>query len=526
MNLGLISLERIDGYSCVDRVIHGIAVWLGKDYEMMFAESWGFKYSRDKNNGLVSSGLSDNTGMKYTLLKEYHGIEISEHMGKCTEYELELIKKEISNNKPVIIEVDNYWCPWNFQSYKRYNLLHWLIVIGFDYETQELICIDAELAKGGKRLDKEHFLKASNGYLLLNYGNPKKEICIESILKNAIDRLVNEEKGINIFKQLEELSEDVKLSLDIDKEVLNHESNPIAANLFQKLYQISCGRKHFALTLKYIDEKKNIPEILPIISMLNLASDNWSSIFGMLAKAYYVKDRKKIINKIASKISEVANLEKQIVISIKKILKGDNNLNLISEEKYDNYSDEIDQYSFIDLTNYLNGKGVCIDGGTKFEAELSNPNRYIILKSIPQNGILSVENMKFDINNMAFNNLDNIFCNGQEIDINKENCKCIMFLACSEFSSYTEEVKVIYENDISETLKLKVTSWLSNKPVYDEVVALSGSGAVNSGDKVNVYPFQVSLFAKCYSLKRQGKIKKIIMPNCLNIHIFSITIGF
>jgi len=526
MDIKKIRLERKDGYSCVDRVVQGISKWIGKDYEMMFGESWGFQYSKYPKEKRIGDRLKHNTGEKDILLKEYHGIEIIENMTKCCDREMEIIKNELKNNRPVVIEIDCYWCDWDTESFKRNHSFHWLMVIDFDEKTEELICIDSEKAKEPQRLSKENFFAGTAGYFLFNFSDDSKEVSLKVVLENALKRIYDEEKSVDVFKEMQELSEDIKTELDFEYEVSGNENNPVTARMFKELHQIASGRKHFSFTLEYMNKSVNDPRVSILISMLREASNEWSSVFGMMIKAYFITDREKILKRVSEKILEVCNLEKRIFKNAEAIIEcDDTGINYSIEEESQEYLSEINSYEFVDISGHFNGKGICVEGGTKYEAELSNPRRYMIIDDVPGNNILNVDNMRFNVENIPNKERDNISCNEQIINIDSVEGKCIMFLACAEFGGYCEKVKVTYEDDSFEEIKITVSSWLSTNSEHGEVEALVGSGVLKVKNKEMKYSFKVRTYAKCYALKSKKKIKNIILPSCLNIHIFGITIG-
>lgn len=520
-----ITYKYIPSYSCVDMAIHALCTWKKKDYVMMFSESWGFKYENKVNVNDFEGKLNADIGMKYELLKEYHGIELEDYDSENKEQLFEFVKSELENNNPVGVIVDIYWCPWFYEAYKKAHGNHYLLVIGIDEENDELICKDFQMAIDGKTMTKKQLKEACLGCTKFNYVESVGEISIEMILKNAVDRIYNPEKNIDIIEDINKFGSDLKLNLNINEVVKGYEDTPYLAPLLKKIKEISKGRSQFAITLTYIMEKKNVYEIRPIIHMLSLAAEKWDTVVGMLIKSYYLENRGKIIDRISNKILEIATLEKSIIHNIKEVLEN-REIGLFEDIcNHHNYDSPIKEVEFVDLRSQLNSRGISIGNEKNVYAELSNPGRYIIVDNIPNDGVLCVANMRFDINNIVDSNLDNISCDEQEINIKGYEAEYIMILACAEFGNYSEEIDMIYDDGECENIRIRVSSWLLSESKFDELTAIKGKGAVRLNEKIEIYPFPVTIFAQCHEIKKKGRIVKIKMPVCPSIHVFAISLG-
>ncbi|OZV12994.1 hypothetical protein CIW83_05460 [Tissierella sp. P1] len=524
MMLSDISIEQIDGFSCIDAVISGVSKWIDTDYLLMFGDSWGFQYSREFNNDGRLSGLSHNSYRKLELLRIYCGIDIIEKDISNIYKVIDIIKSELSNNRPVILMINTFWCPWDIINYQKNNINHWLLAVDFDSDTNKIKCIDSEKAKAGMWLDSSHFNKGIIKYYLIKHDLPVKKININDILKNAFLRLEDESIGINRFNEMIYFSEDIINIFDIVKETEKFTDRPDASPFFRELYEIASGRNKFAMLLESYD-MDNIPEITLIIRKLKELNNMWMAVFGMLLKAYYIKEKGLMYKKISDKILFISEEEQKLAFFIKDYLdRGKSDRILKDLNEYINYNKVIKEHIIIDLYEHFDNKGLGLKEKIYDFAELSNPKRIMVIDEVKDVDVINISNMKFKFS-YVHRKKDNIICKGQKIAIDNIKANYIMFLSCSEYGNYNEEIKVYFSNGKSEDIKFVVSSWGNKLSKYDEVKALDGKLGQQINGKWEILDNRTSLFAKCYKLKTNGNVCCIELPNCLNIHIFAITLA-
>lgn len=526
MKLIPIIMESVNNYDCFDLVIHAIGNWSKRDYRMIFSKSWGLTYEsiRDGSN-IISKNLFVDRVDRFYYLSKYHGIDIKKL--DLNSDVASFIKEEINNNFPVLLKVDAFYCPWMFSHYKIQHGNHFLIVNGYDEESEKFNCIDSQFAINGVEILMDDLQKAYTDILYIRFNNENNKIDSMGILRNTIDRLNDEEGNFKIGKMIELFSEDLLNYMDLDKEVLEFKNNPSEALLFRVVSKIGNGRYKFSICLEYIQSINNDIQLESIIKMLQDVSIKWNEVFAMLVKSYFLKNREKILNRVYLKLKEIKNDEEKIVLNIKRILNDNcNNLihnqNLKTKEKIQfNPKD----YEFIGIKSYLNSNGVYKEECTNCTSELSNPNRYFVPKFEINNDEISIDKMKFKINNFTNDEFDNIACEGQEIQVDIEGYSKLMILMCSEFADFDEIIEIYYENKEKEIINFNTTSWLSQYTRENNQIAFPGKGVVREKDTINIYPFEVNLYGCFYNLREKSeRIIKIKLPDCLNIHIFAITL--
>lgn len=524
MRLIPITIEVKSNHDCFDILIAAICNWKNVDYRMVFCESWGFVYESIKDNSfIISNNLSTGRGDEFSYLKNYHGIDIKK-VDINNEDISPAISKEIMNNSPVMLKVDVFNCPWMFNHYKIQHASHFIIINGYDEKTKKYNAIDNQMAINGAEFPENDLIDACKEVYIIRAGYETIDINTKDILRNAVDRLTDNEGNYLLGKRLEIFCVDLINYMNLDEEVKNDKSEPSTALLFQLIKQIGSGRYKFSLALEYIQNVKKDLQMDYVIEMLKDVSIKWNEVLGMLIKAYFLKSREKMYSRIHLKLMDIISFEEDIVRNI---------IRLINEEvNYDNYDLEprvcealnpVD-YKYVDIKEYLNNNGVYKEESIYCNAELSNPSRYFVPKFNIENSEINKGMFKFKINNFMNDEFDNLICEGQEIKLDIDGYDKLLILTCSEFGNFDEKIEIFYDNNEKEIISFKTSTWLSTITREENELIFLGKGVSRRDENVNVYPFDVSLHANYYNLKNQeNKIIKIKLPDCINIHIFAIT---
>ena len=155
--------------------------------------------------------------------------------------------------------------------------------------------------------------------------------------------------------------------------------------------------------------------------------------------------------------------------------------------------------------------------------EIGLENSYILMEN---NNLLN----KSNFNNVdffcEFGDNDNIVCLGQTLTINKK-AKRIHLLAISTWIDTVEFFDIVYDDKTVERIKIPFLNWIeisgTNCELYyyeKEENVTTVSQTVTTG-----YFKRIVCFHHSYAnLNANKKIKKIVLPDNLLIHIFAITL--
>jgi hypothetical protein len=186
-----IPIKYDNAYNCVDNLVVAIAKWWNKEYALMSAEAWEFSYKPIKldNSETIGNNVTLNERSNYDYLLEYHGIKTTYIEAKDYLEVLEVIKSELSQNRPVVIYMDTYWCHWYSELYKELHRPHFCLVT--DMDDKGLFISDIQMANKGAILPIDEFMKGFRSYVtFLKVDIDTKEIGWKEMLEKGNSKLL------------------------------------------------------------------------------------------------------------------------------------------------------------------------------------------------------------------------------------------------------------------------------------------------------------------------------------------------
>ena len=507
-------------YDCFDVLIKSICDWKNIDYRMMFTESWGFDYNQDNTNATLTDRLRVGRGDQVSYLQDYHGLFISQKPYHASV--IQEINTFIDEGQPVMLFVDSYWCKWDFVRYQKSHANHFICVTGYDDSTNEYLCKDYQMALKGQILAAEDFENYCQEFHFIHFSEAKQNIDAKEILSKFANRLLDPNGNIRIGNDIRAFAKDLE-QLDFVREFENDIDAGQSA-LFRRLSQIGQSRAKFIQTMECMESKCNGYNFQENIEEIRTLGSQWEVALAMLMKSYYMKDRTKILNRICDKYREIAEWEDTIIAKLRN-KQPDFGKSTPEDRLHRNdlRLEPITVCTVLDLSSHLNNNGIYNKITSDCSCELSNPCRYFLIEEGTRNGKHEV--MELAIRNFNQDLPDNIACDRQVIDVDIEHPKYLALLACSEFGSFKEKIHLVYD---SKDVKFDIgfTSWLAQLPEYGEAIAITGKGVLRKKDSAECYPFPVHIYSRILQLDPEyGHLKSVVLPECINIHIFSISVG-
>ncbi len=307
-------------HGCFDGLLVSVAEWEKKDYRLAHAEAWDFivNYDLDQNHPETSYGLLDKPNtLNRDLLKTYGGISYNYYeFNHNTDDFLAILKNELSNQRPIILRLDYYWCPWNKDVSKITQMPgHGSLVKGLD--DSGIICLDYS-PRCEKCIFPYQNIDKIDGYCTINVEEP----AVDYNYNDIIDLGINIIEGHDIFNNLRKFGKYIRESFNPIKDLGYMEDNPYIPNLWQ-ISLTAESRDLYSNTLRAIGEKYNVKSLFTIAERLALVKPMWSAVRILLNKIYLTKDLR-MINMLAEKIYEIADYEEAIYNSLVLINKNPN----------------------------------------------------------------------------------------------------------------------------------------------------------------------------------------------------------
>ncbi len=321
-----------NSFNCYETVIASMTNWWFDGYEMLFLNAWGFSY--DPSGSLLFGKRMDaRKGNILLPLETYYGARTVDHVMKSSSA-LNFIEKETLGNRPVILNTDIFWCPWN-SKYKRIKDSHSVVVIGVDRSLQYLYCIDRsteENHKGVYQLPFDDYFNGYNSLTTFKFTKVNNELDWKKVLGEAI-KCLNSRVHYGIFYRIKSnpflihkyinfksnnfYSDMIQFSVDLEK-TDDLEREKVSGLVFyeypimKKVADIANGRRKFGITLKYLEKKFQIQSIADLAERLIAAGWIWEEIKFKISQCFNTENPKTLLLESAEKIRLAAGLEKDV----------------------------------------------------------------------------------------------------------------------------------------------------------------------------------------------------------------------
>jgi hypothetical protein len=184
----------------------------------------------------------------------------------------------------------------------------------------------------------------------------------------------------------------------------------------------------------------------------------------------------------------------------------------------------VSQYTMIDLKEFYCNNGISSEGniskgnftggGSSFPSEL--------LPNFNKDVVIVVNDVPFQLNKSTPDCADNMEFNNQYIKFKPNIYKTINVLGCADNGSYIEPIFLV-TNNTSIEVKLGLTDWLAEKPLFDEQIAFRCEYVHTQRGKLS--NFQPTIWCQKINLFNSNMeclgMKFIDNPS---MHIFAITL--
>jgi hypothetical protein len=282
-------------FNCDETVLVSLLDWYGIPYAPLFSYSWSFKFNRfgTRIYNCINTG---KYGIRDVLMK-FCNVNVIDYRTDRTNA-LKIIKDNVENDVPVIMNIDNYWCPWQ-GGYRKLSQEHTVIITGINMEKELLYCSDlvtwrisgqpvclsfSDYYKGFKsiRIIKPFAIEQKPplfdtiidalSHINLNdfifeKSMKKKTDDTRNYIKNEVNRYIDD-----LNKLADKINDYEKFENEIQKGL------PLCEQPFFKgISKIGSGKRKFALTLDYLSKNFQIPELCELGKQLEMIGCYWSN---------------------------------------------------------------------------------------------------------------------------------------------------------------------------------------------------------------------------------------------------------
>lgn len=505
-----IAIEPIHtvGFNCLENCLISILNWKSVEYEKAFVDSWKFPFLHGSDSTLLGKRFKltplKNCLDKYTV---YCGVRLNQLDSYSIGDPYYIIKNELSKNMPLILFTDLFYCPW-CKEYHKYHNDHLCAITGMDEDN--IYCMDTAPIERNAVIPKNEFTDRFHSLITMSFdGKMKSFSSVKSNLKKCVKNSNLSSKKKNIFSLMRECSENFK-NINIEKETegcLDIWNVPI----FDAIIKTYGSRYQLKKFIEYLHKYYNDDILTYFYEQFSDITAQWAEIKSMLSKLIIGK-QSNLIPRISSKIMEAADMEESTAEDMHNYVKG-RNIN-ISRHSVGPVIEN--NYEFVDLSIIFNNKG--FEGK---DACFSRSGQYFFAKGLPDAAVLTADGMEFKFSPTSESKYDNISCKGQTVKLPQGTFSKIMLLYCAEWGSFIENIIVNYTDNTYETVELAASDWYG-EPEFQDTVAWTGDVTADTPG----FTEKGSIYARTLNINANKKTAdSIVLPDCANIHIFSITLA-
>lgn len=525
-----ITLLTNEGKNCREDVIATAVNWLGHDFEFLFSEAWGFELLKGSGTETLGERVVVDWGNIIELSSKHCGVKITYKEYSNVEESYRAVVQQIRKGRVAGFTMDAHWCPWTdfFQQEGVHVQGH--TILGYDLDKDKnIICVDCLPAHYGVTVPYKYFLKGNNGSTIQfeKCQSEQKEKCLEDIVQTILSKVRHEGAYGNMFHTIRAFS-GMFQNIKFEDECKGYGKDDFwNSKLFIAILNAANGRKQFGKVLKIIGQKQNNNAVVAIGDQLNYIGAKWLGIRGCLIKARLVGLNQMWLKRIMEMFEYIASFEEELADKL-EIAMMQSNVQTSSQKQMKTAQNEQDlddqaNIKILNLNDYFNNKAFDYTVSLDSKADITGTGDYLLLEQVKMNTVFNAGGVDYMFSSQFSTEYDNISCGSQVIPIKVHGPRKLSILACAEWGDFYEKVSILYADGFSEELFFQLNDWCvkpdKEKTYYMEVKSVSTSNQVLSVDKEPRY-----LSSIVFELAHDSEAVEIHLPNCPNVHIFSVSI--
>lgn len=521
MNIN-INPVHCEGLNCFEDILVTLASHYNVEYRLAFSGAWGFEFKPEigSENSLLGERIGNDVRNITSMLYKYCNVDVIRFDSEEPYELLEIIKMHLSQEIPVGIFIDTFWCPWLQGRYQRIHDVHHCLIIGIDADNN-LYCLDPALNLNISVLLYKDFINGCKNCVKYEFNNKDEKHDYLQIIKDSTVKLNNKKFYYNIRA----FAKEFKDSFDFNLEYQKFNVDVWYVLIDRNLRLIASGRTLYAEFIELVSKELHSDKLLEIKYELQKVASKWNKIRGILTKSYRKGCSDDVKDKVYYLLNEISDFEVNLIESLHQIvndnlyIKKENNIPISYDLNYFNVTKIVP----LNLADKLNNKAFALTAGDAFKADLTGIGHFFISNGLEHEKSIQVNGMYFKLPTLITEKYDNISCTGQKIIVEKSIYQSILFLGCSDNGDFIDEATIFFET--GEELKIPISftdSW--RLPKFNESIAWTGMGGKWTEDRFEIHSNKQRIFAREEIIIKKGIVEAIKLPDCSNIHIFSISL--
>ncbi len=483
---------------CDDRLIKAAGEILKKDYQMIYLNSWEFKFNHEKLKRRPVKIEDCIVECTYNeLLKKYHNISYdilsidSKNVSDFFEYSDDRIIGFVVDSKVYknLLKIDN--------SIRMVHDFYPFLLIHYEKNTGTIYLYDVHLLVNVIETDISKVFGNDDNKIKLFVFRKNEDyfplkITIDILYSKYLENNYREESDQSYNGLLSALKNFYNNKYETKKE------------LIKRLKEAARQKYLFTIALNYIYENTQNDLLKNFIYKFYLFSDKWNVLYSSIYK-YYVKKETLNFDKISIYIKELNDFNNELIEDLAKIKCGQEVIIRPATKKH------------IEFTNKYN---VVFD---KYKNDNYSQDSIESCEKLVKSDEAKIKFLDHDITKTEkFGFYDNMICKNQKIPVTYfHKITHICIYGFSDNGSFTDYIDIIYTDSTSEHIEIALSD-KNGFPCFGEDIAWTAPIVQIKEGVVQKLKNHANVYRSVVSLKQQKIINYISFCNMPNMHIIKI----
>ena len=324
MILDIELLSERESRDCMEDFIASIASWWGRGYALMYAESWDFNFFPPDHlpANTLGARITPRVTPAFDLLRKYHGLKFSPLKGMGSAEVPDLVQREISEKRPVILGRSQ-----ETPIQAGQNDPFFILVTGIDGTSGVIHYLRYSIDAGSEddhemqRMPVEDLKGWCDSCTTVEIaGEEAAEVDWRKIIESTHARLNGSSASGNVFNSMRCFADEVRTDLNIEAEVKGY-PNLFFVPLFNNLMRISHGRVQFARLLQHLFERYQAGGLQKTAEDLEGIGREWNLIRSLFIKSSFKPGDRNLPDRISNRIDELASKEEELAFNLLQVSK-------------------------------------------------------------------------------------------------------------------------------------------------------------------------------------------------------------
>ncbi len=311
--------------NCLEDLVVSVASWLGRQHELMYAESWGFDFdSSDSGRGeRLGERISPAIGDCWGLLERHHGIKWVVGKNHPGDSLAAFVQGEVGAGYPVaLIQGGGGILTGDSPPGLETASPPYILIVGFDdreqvisflrYNTNYAVDRNTEVERSSSgdlfQWDGQHMTVRLRG------SDKWQDADGIDVIEHAVARLGNS-KPCGSTVSIRNFADALDQILEIEAEMEGY-ANYYWVPLFYNLMRVSHGRFQFARLLRHLSGQGYPPMLQQASERLEALGRGWNLVRSLLMKLGSKPGDRQLQGRICTRVRELAAGEEELAVAL------------------------------------------------------------------------------------------------------------------------------------------------------------------------------------------------------------------